>query len=770
MGLSLPTPGQPLVGREDELHQLESWLGEPGLRLITLVGVGGIGKTRLALEVAQRSSLPVIWVALEDVESSPEAILNRLGQTLELPECARREWHERLDTVLARPTLVVLDNLEQLRDEAGQIAELLAKHSQLRVLATSRAPLLLADEQLLTLEPLDTPMAVSLLVERARSVRPDFEVSDENRELIEELCARLDGIPLCLELAAARLRHLGLVELNASLKDNIEMLSGGGPDRPRRQQTLSNTLDWSFSLLEGDQQSLFLKMGVFRAGFDREAVTALSSETSSIPTALLALADHSLVATRHTATGETRYALLETVRHYALKGLEAKGALEEARLAHANHYLTLARRLSRCRGTEQHAAGLKTLALEKGNLAQALETFKELGRWREGLKLAGALGWYWEACSLLAEGRQSLEALLARYDEREGEAAQAHHFLAVLACHQGDYEVADRHFTKALESWSDQANRSESLCGMGQLRFRQGEYRLADELYHDALKCARQAGHRQGEVEALNGMGRVAWVLGEVEQGIDYEKESLRLAQGHPYPLGEGWAHNALGEIYRNQKNRRAAARHFRAAAESFRGLHEFSLAALALQNLAYVELGQGRWEEAGSGFREALSLWRQAGARHGLALCLIGLAGVLAGLSRHYLGAQFLGAAERLLASVDVHLEKSDRQDRSDILARLRSALGDQFAQATFEGDQTSVDELLSRLDRNEEPPEGLTAREFEVLKVTATGASNKEIAEALCISPQTVMVHLRSIYRKLGVSSRTAAARWAAENGVLT
>ena len=224
------------------------------------------------------------------------------------------------------------------------------------------------------------------------------------------------------------------------------------------------------------------------------------------------------------------------------------------------------------------------------------------------------------------------------------------------------------------------------------------------------------------------------------------------------------------GEIHRNLQEPQAAALHLRRAAERFASLHEFSSGALALQNLAYVELGLKRYSEAERGFREALVLWRRAGARHGLALCLIGLAGVLQAQRKDALGARFLGAADGLLESIQVRLEASDQEDYASIQGALRSRLGDNFKDEHWAGRQSQLNELLELLEekRPHENVQGLTPREREVLKAAATGASNKEIAELLVISPQTVMVHLRSVYRKINVNSRTAASRWAVENGL--
>jgi predicted ATPase/DNA-binding CsgD family transcriptional regulator len=702
-----------------------------------------------------------VWVRLDDVNDTGHSLLLRLGQTLELPECPWEEWHTRLDTVLPEPTLVVFDNLEHLRRQACSLSELLARHSQLKLLVTSRAPLLISGERLLNVDPLDPKSAVSLFLERARAVRPDFQVGPENEQLVESLCRRTDGIPLSLELAAARLRHLGLGELVRSLESNLELLSGGGPDRPARQQTLTNTLDWSYHLLTRAEQSTFRILSVFRGGFDTEALRAVGGG----PAELLSLADHSLVWAQPTSSGESRFSLLETVRTYAHGLLQETGEGPHHDLLHARYYESLATRVEGWRGGPKHPDGLKLLARERGNLAKALETFTASGQVCEALSLAGALGWYWEACSLLQEGRSVLEGLL---EKERGPLAL--HYLATLLCHQGDYERAAQAFAAALEEWGKQGRldrASETLSGLGQLRFREGDYAAARTYFSQAL----EKGDERRQVEATNGLGRVAWVEGHLDQALQLEMRSLDMAHQLDFPLGEAWAHNALGEVYRSRKEREQAAHHFRAAAEIFGHLHEFSLAALSLQNLAYVELGRSNWEAAERGFQEALPLWRQAGARHGLALCLIGLAGVLAGRRRDMLAARFLGTADRLLESIGVQLEASDALDYREIESSLRGRLGVQLGQVRQE--PVALDFLLSQLRPEPANPgsllDGLTQRELEVLKITALGASNKEIADRLSISPQTVMTHLRSIFRKLDVSSRTAAARWANEHGLL-
>lgn len=755
------TPAFPLVGRNEELARIQAWLAEPQVRLVTIVGMGGIGKTRLAQEVAGGWPQQVVWVRLDDVTDAEHSLLARLGQTLELPECPWPEWHTRLDTVLTEPCLVVFDNVEHLRAQAPSLSFLVGRHPQLKLLVTSRSPLLISGERLLNVDPLDQDSAVSLFLERARAVRPDFALTEDNEELVRTLCQRTDGIPLSLELAAARLRHLGLVELVRSLEHNLELLSGGGPDRPARQQTLSDTLDWSYRLLTSGEQATFRLLSVFRGGFDTDALRAVGGGASE----LLSLSDHSLVWAQPTPTGESRFTLLETVRTYANALLQETGEADHHALAHARYYEGLATRVEGWRGGSRHPDGLKLLARERGNLAKALETFEATGRTHEALSLAGALGWYWEACSLLQEGRAVLEGLL----EKES-SPLALHYLATLLRHQGDYERSADAYQKALAGWRSLKLRervSETLSGLGQLRFREGSYGAAKDFFVEALA----QGDERRQVEATNGLGRIAWVEGRLDQALELEMRSLDMACELEFPLGEAWAHNALGEVYRSRKEREQAAHHFRAAAEIFRHLHEFSLAALSLQNLAYVELGRSNWEAAEHGFQEALPLWRQAGARHGLALCLIGLAGVLAGRKRDLLAARFLGAADRLLESIGVRLESSDQLDYQEIESSLAARLGEQLEAVRQE--PVALDFLLGQLRPPAATPgnltDGLTQREIEVLKITALGASNKEIATRLSISPQTVMTHLRSIFRKLDVTSRTAAARWANEAGLL-
>ncbi len=749
-------PSFPLIGRDAELRTVLQALEEPSWRLTTLHGPGGIGKTRLAQEAALQWRGRTVWVSLEEATPAPQVFLLRLGQALELPECPWPEWHTRLETVLGDSPLVVFDNAEHLREDAGSLAMLVQHHPGLQLLITSRVPLLLREEKLISLESLPPHSAAALFRERAQG--SGHPLGPEQEEAVLALCHRLDGLPLCLELAAARLRHMGLTELFSSLEQGLEVLSGGGPDRPSRQQTVTETLNWSYRLLRDDERDTFRKLAVFGPTFDAQAVEAVGGQR----TALYALVDHSLVGSLARPGTNTRFRLLETVRTYARRLLAEQPDVERtAQNLHAGHFATLAQTLEGQRGGPQHPAGLGRLSLEKGNLTAALDRLATTDPER-ALDLAGRLGWYWEACSLLEEGRRVLEALL-----EAGESALALHTLATLLRHQGEYVASAARYRRAIELWSsmDEPDRhAESLLGLGQLRFREGRYGEAQRLFEQAYEL----GAPPRKAEAMNGLGRVAWVEGRLDMALTLEKQCLELARREAYPLGEAWAHNSLGEVYRSRKEGSRATHHFRAAAAIFRTLHEFSLAALALQNLAYVELAEARPKEAESSFLEAAHLWRQAGARHGLALCLVGLSGVAASRSRHRLAARFLGAADRLLDSIGVKLEASDHQDYTEIAGLLFRHLGGELA--IERSRETSFEELLQELaDLPEGPSEGLTPRELEVLKTTATGASNKEIAELLGIGTQTVMSHLRSIFRKLEVTSRTAAVHWARERGLL-
>ena len=762
-------PRSPFVGRQAVLKNLSATLKRETCRLLTVWGPGGIGKSRLVQEFLHSSDLTATWLSLAEFKGSAEfSLLKQITRIADLPSDKKDKKHNILSSHFEVPVFLVLDSFEHLRHHAPQINDILKKHPSLKIIATSRAPLLLKEEFLFSLSPLSLENSVKIFLGSALSVRPQLQSTPDNHETFEKICRGLDGNPLALELASARLRHLGLPELARELKTSLTLLSSGGADSASRHQTFANNLLWSYQLLKPSECALLSRLVVFHQGFEQSAAAAVSPDTSLED--LLCLVDQSLLSITHSSTGETRYTLPHTTRLWLESRSQNTVQPKELSLIHARHYLQLAGELASFRGSQGHALALKRLSEERGNFTQALESFQASKLWSESLQLAGHLGWFWEAYSLLAEGRSFLESSL-QVKNTLSDAAEVHYWLSILLRHQGDYDEALIHGKQAISLQRDQTKNAEIYNSLGQIFFRQGDYQRSREHFQTALELSEAARTMQGKVNALNGLGRVAWVTNRVKEGIDFEHMSLSLAQEQNYPLGEAWAHNALGEIHRNLQEPQAAAIHLKRASEGFGRLHEYSLAALTLQNLAYVELSLKRWDEAEKGFREALKLWRRAGARHGLALCLVGLAGVLSAQKRDKLGANFLGAADRLLETIQVRLEASDHKDYAQIQSSLRSRLGENFKDEHWVGRQTSPNELLQFLNAksNHRNLMGLTPREREVLQCAATGASNKEVAETLVISPQTVMVHLRSVYRKINVTSRTAASRWAAENGLV-
>jgi predicted ATPase len=655
---ALPAPPTPLVGRGREAGTVGEMLLRSGVRLVTLTGPGGIGKSRLALEVGARlaSSFEdgARFVALASV-TDPRLVATTIAGALGLKESGGRAPVENLKAHLRnKRMLLVLDNFEQVADAAPLVAELLAAAPGVEALATSRTVLRLSGEHGFAVPPLSLPKwgagmevenleryeAVRLFVERARAARPGFELNAENAPAVVEICRRLDGLPLAIELAAARVRLLPPRALLARLGSRLGLLNGGARDLPERQRTLRNTIAWSHGLLKEDERELFARLGVFSGGFGLQAAEAVGGAANGpagglsenavpdVMEALGSLVDSSLVWQEERG-GEPRFGMLETVREYALERLRETAGWREAHDRHAAHYLSLA---------EAAEAGLKgpgqpgwlgRLENEHDNLRAAMSRFLEQDRVEEALRLGWGMWQFWWLRGHVDEGAR-----------RFG-------------------EMANR--SEGLPPYQ----RARALSGAGLMGFANGDRARAWTLLEDGLRLYRKVGDRPGIAVSAGGLGHFAALRGEYACAGKYLEESLALYRD----LGDDWYAalmlNFLGEIPLRQGDHGGATRLLEEALRASSRAGSTPAHLLSLYNLALTRQARGDLEEAEDLLREGLSLAAGIGDEASVAHYLEGLADLAWLQDDPERAARLFGAAETLESAGGVWLY-SYASDRS--------------------------------------------------------------------------------------------------------
>ena len=657
----LPVPPNPLIGRERDLGALAALLSSRDVRLLVLTGAGGSGKTRLAFAAARQAASSfangAVIVELAPLRD-PGLVLSTIASALAVTEVPGQAPLDTLAAALSnRELLLVLDNMEHLRSATPALVELLARAPRLVLLVTSRAVLHLTGEHVFPVSPLDDDAAVQLFEQRARALQSDFEVTAEDESVIREICRRVDGLPLAIELAAARIRSLTPRDLLERLEQRLTVLTGGPHDLPARQQTLRETIDWSVGLLRDDERNALARLSVARAGATVEAAEAVCETRLDV---LSMLIDHHLV--RRTLTkGGSRLVLLETIHEYAAELLAADPAdADRARTRLAEWCLALANEAEGHLSRNEQTAWLDLLETEHDNLRAALDHLESTGA-AEQLTLAVSLSRYWYVRGHLAEGRARLEhALEATAHQAPAQRRRACTAVASFGLLQGDHAAAIRFADEALAAAREEDDPgfvANALSNLGAILLAAGDRERAESTLEEAVTRARAAGDERIAALAINNLGDFALTVGDYERAEPLFRESLGLLRAR------GDTTNVARSLFNN----------------------------------GAVDLMLGRVPDAADRFHESLTLCRTTGNHEDTAWSLLGLAAMNLANGDGERGAMLLGAARTVLTQMGADFKPFERHLDAVTEERSRMLLGTAGHEAALKrGSSLTLDEAL--------------------------------------------------------------------------
>lgn len=638
-----PAPPTPLLGRDAELALIAARLRDPGCRMITLTGPGGVGKTHLSLQAAQIVGEAfddgVVFISLAAI-SDPELILPTIARSLDVPQTPGQSLFNSMAAALRdQHALLVLDNFEQLAPAAPRLSELLAHVPGLKLLTTSRVALRIRAEHEIVIAPLALPAlpwtassiaqypSIALFVQRAQASLPSFVLADSNARAVAEICTRLDGLPLAIELAAVRIKLLPAHQLLQRMSRRLDILTGGMQDLPARQQTLRHTIDWSYTLLQTPEQQLFARLAIFTGGSTFEAVEAICQLPDEQPIGILdrlqLLLANSLLRQTVGEEGVPRFSMLETIREYGMERLEASGEADALRERHAMYYLRFAEQAAPAlaAGSAQ-ATWFARVASELDNIRAVLGWAVKRYEASTALRLGVALREFWMTRAYLREGREWLESALA----------------------------LDNHASGA----GNNALRSKALTTAGWLAANERDYAAAEVLFQHSLAIAYRSEEPQQLIAVLGDLGQAARMLGDLDRATTLYKEALALSREIGDMRGVAWMLCNLGMIGHATHHDGEVAALLQEAIAASQAIGDDICKAWCLTFLGRAAKDQGRYSQSGAIFAETLAIFCDIGHTDGIAFTLEGRAGLAAAQGDTRSAARLFGAAEALRETIN--------------------------------------------------------------------------------------------------------------------
>jgi predicted ATPase len=718
---NLPAQTTQFIGRQDEVEEIVENLSNRSVRLLTLTGPGGTGKTRLSQETAAEmlEYFPdgVFFIQLAPI-SDPELVPTTIARTIGVREGGGLPPLENLKSYLGdKHLLLLLDNFEQVMDATVIVSELLAAAPDLKLILTSRIPLQVRGEQEYPVPPLDVPgtdvaleeMAgiecVQMFVALTQAANPSFEFNRENAAAVAEICRRLDGLPLAIEIAAARSRMLSPQAMLKHLDESLKLLTGGPRDLPARQQTLRGAIDWSYDLLEPADRTLFARLGVFVGGFTLEAAEAVCNPSDQLDvfTGIETLLNNSLLKLANPNADEPRFELLQTIHEYALEKLVDNGELDEMRQQHAEYFNQKSEEFMWQLYSARSVEFLKFLETEQDNFRAALNwSLESPDRTGVGVQIAYRIFWFWYRYGHFHEGREWSERLLIQTDEMDDRLLRAMALATAgfMAMWEGDLNVAVDYVLESVDIWralEEPEGIGLALMTAGVVLLNQGQDDRARPYLEESVEVIREIGASWFEGTALVHLGNVALGQGDIAAALEYLEKAETIARQIGDPWQIAFAVNNRGEVARVLGEYDKAKRYYVETEQLYQQADAKGDQARLIHTLAYIAQHEGDLEVAEARFRESLESFLELGNKRGIAECLAGLAGLAAERKEFDWAVPLLAASEALLTSFGAAWWPADRVEFERNLEFTRSALEQaEFEELWNQGKTFSLEEAV--------------------------------------------------------------------------